>query len=93
MEVGADGVAIITMNNPPVNAMHPSGARLLSTPLLHLSSGSAVQHRCGFESLQFSCTSMDLSASLGLACGAFVSMFDRHATYAANTGVVAQPIK
>jgi len=25
MEVGQDGVAIITLANPPVNALHPNG--------------------------------------------------------------------
>ncbi len=25
-EVGSDGVAIITLQNPPVNALHPAGA-------------------------------------------------------------------
>ena len=28
MEVGQDGVAIITLANPPVNALHPNGTRL-----------------------------------------------------------------
>lgn len=26
MEVGQDGVAVITLANPPVNALHPNGA-------------------------------------------------------------------
>lgn len=28
MEVGQDGVAIITLANPPVNALHPHGMHL-----------------------------------------------------------------
>ena len=27
MEVGHDGVAVITLQNPPVNALHPNGER------------------------------------------------------------------
>ncbi|VAI43957.1 unnamed protein product [Triticum turgidum subsp. durum] len=33
MEVGADGVALITICNPPVNALHPISNALLSVPL------------------------------------------------------------
>ena len=34
MEVGADGVALITIANPPVNALHPISKRLTDRRLL-----------------------------------------------------------
>ena len=37
MEIGSDGVAVITMQNPPVNAMHPDGA--------HATRGPCCAHR------------------------------------------------
>ncbi|PKA63467.1 hypothetical protein AXF42_Ash005362 [Apostasia shenzhenica] len=36
MEVGEDGVAIITMSNPPVNAVAPTGNDSLTSILLLL---------------------------------------------------------
>ena len=34
MDVGQDGVAIITLANPPVNALHPNGTLACSAYLI-----------------------------------------------------------
>ncbi len=38
IEVGSDGIAVITLQNPPVNALHPAGVLLFC--LKHLMSAS-----------------------------------------------------
>jgi hypothetical protein len=42
MEVGADGVALITIANPPVNALHPISKRPTDDSLLPRPFNSAV---------------------------------------------------
>ena len=56
LDVGADGVAVITIYNPPVNSLSIDGMVLLSTPsskicflLLYFSYAFPVDARLGFE--------------------------------------------
>lgn len=39
LEVGSDGIAVVTLQNPPVNALHPAGVPFAFNIMLRAATG------------------------------------------------------